>query len=318
MTSQNKPRTKGILLAGGTGSRLYPLTFTTNKSLLPVYDKPLIYYPLSILMISGIQDILLITTPRDLASFQTLFGDGSQWGISIQYAVQENPKGIAHAFIVAEDFIGDDPVCMILGDNIFYGQGLAKILQESIVSNHGATIFGYYVSDPQHYGVITFDQNRNVINLEEKPKNPASNYVATGLYMYDNDVVRIAHSIKPSARNELEITEINKCYLSQGKLKATLLSRGTAWMDVGMHHSLVEANQYIEIIERRQSLKVACLEEIAWRMGLINKNDLLNQAKKYGRNNSYGRFLFSLIEDDSLRFVSQFKNSAESVFEEIV
>ena len=303
-----KKETKGILLAGGTGSRLYPLTFSINKSLLPVYDKPMVYYPLSVLMLAGIRDILIITNERDLDAFQQLLGDGSQWGISLQYQVQTSPAGIAEALIIAEDFICDHSVCLILGDNIFHGQGLAKLLQASVSNNVGATIFGTYVSDPERFGVITFDENQNVVDIVEKPQSPASHYAVPGLYIYDHQAVSIAKTIQPSARNELEITDVNKYYLRHKNLKVTLLSRGTAWTDVGTHAALVEASEYIKIIEQRQGLKIACLEEIAWRMGLIDETVLLAQAKKLGRNNSYGCFLYSLIENPALHFVSQFEH----------
>lgn len=304
-----KKVTKGILLAGGTGSRLYPLTFSVNKSLLPVYDKPMVYYPLSVLMLAGIREILVITTERDLHLFQQLLGDGSQWGISFQYLVQLTPAGIAEALILAEEFIGDDSICLILGDNIFHSQGLAKLLQESINLNAGATVFGTYVSDPERFGVITFDENQNIVDIIEKPKKAESNYIVPGLYIYNNEAIQIAKKLTPSARNELEITDVNKHYLREKKLMVTLLSRGSAWTDVGTHAALVEAGEYIKIIEQRQGLKIACLEEIAWRMGLINNEQLLTQAKKYGRNNSYGCFLYSLLDNASLQFVSHFEHA---------
>lgn len=304
----NTKSIKGILLAGGTGSRLYPLTFSVNKSLLPVYDKPMVYYPLSVLMLAGIRDILIITTERDLNLFKQLLGDGSQWGISLQYLVQLTPTGIAEALILAEDFIGGDSICLILGDNIFHSQGLAKLLHSSINNNTGATIFGTYVSDPERFGVIAFDDHQNIIDIIEKPKKAQSNYIVPGLYIYDNYAIKIAKKLIPSMRNELEITDVNKQYLIEKKLTVTLLSRGSAWTDVGTHASLVEAGEYIKIIEQRQGLKVACLEEIAWRMRLIDSEQLLAQAKKYGRNNSYGCFLYSLLDNVSLQFVSHFEH----------
>ncbi|OGT39853.1 MAG: glucose-1-phosphate thymidylyltransferase [Gammaproteobacteria bacterium RIFCSPHIGHO2_12_FULL_36_30] len=298
-------KTKGILLAGGTGSRLYPLTFSVNKSLLPVYDKPLIYYPLSVLMLAGIHEILIITNEKDIQLFKQQLGNGAQWGISLQYQIQSSPNGIAESLIIAEDFIGNDSVCLILGDNIFYGQGLAKLLQASVQCNIGATIFGYYVSDPERYGVISFDENRKIKDIIEKPLEPDSNYAVPGLYIYDAYAIQIAKALRPSARNELEITDINKIYLKEKRLKVTFLSRGIAWMDVGTHNALIEAGQYVEIIERRQGLKIACLEEISWRMGFTDTAQLLKQAEKYGRNNSYGCFLYSLIENTSLQFLGQ-------------
>lgn len=298
-------KTKGVLLAGGTGSRLYPLTFSINKSLLPVYDKPLIYYPLSVLMLAGIKEILIITTEKDIDLFKLQLEDGSQWGISLQYQIQSKPNGIAEALIIAENFIGDDSVCLILGDNIFYGQGLAKLLQNSILENNGATIFAYYVSDPERYGVISFGKNHEIKDITEKPLKYDSNYVVSGLYIYDSHAVQIAKTLQPSPRNELEITDINKIYLKQKRLNVTFLSRGIAWMDVGTHHALIEAGEYVEIIERRQGLKIACLEEVSWRMGFTDIKQLRKQAEKYGRNNSYGCFLYSLLDNISLQFLGQ-------------
>jgi len=266
---------KGIVLAGGSGTRLYPLTKSISKQLLPVYDKPMIYYPLSVLMLAGIREILIISTPDDISSFKKLLGSGKRFGVTFSYAEQKQPKGLAEAFLIGENFIGNNKVCLILGDNIFYGQGLKEKIQNAIKLKQGATIFGYYVNDPERYGVAEFDEDLNVISLEEKPKNPKSNYAVTGLYFYDNDVIKISKNIKPSARGELEITEVNKEYLKRGKLKLELLGRGYAWLDTGTQTSLLDASNYIEVIEKRQGLKIACLEEIAYRMGFISDNDLI-------------------------------------------
>jgi len=266
---------KGIVLAGGAGTRLHPITLTFSKQLLPVYDKPMIYYPLSVLMLAGIRDILIISTPDDISSFKKLLGSGKRFGVTFSYAEQKQPKGLAEAFLIGEKFIGNNKVCLILGDNIFYGQGLKEKIQNAIKLKQGATIFGYYVNDPERYGVAEFDEDLNVISLEEKPKKPKSNYAVTGLYFYDNDVIKISQNIKPSARGELEITEVNKEYLKNGKLKLELLGRGYAWLDTGTHASLLDASNYIEVIEKRQGLKIACLEEIAYRMGFISDNDLI-------------------------------------------
>lgn len=285
---------KGIVLAGGSGTRLHPLTYSVSKQLMPVYDKPMIYYPISILMLAGIREILIITTPEDAASFEKLLGDGSQWGVSFSYAQQASPDGLAQAFIIGEEFIGDSNVCLILGDNIFYADGLASKLRRVANTESGATIFGYYVRDPSRYGVVSFDAQGNVIDIEEKPKAPKSNYAVTGLYFYDNEVVAIAKTIKPSARGELEITDINNAYLNKGKLKVDLLSRGTAWLDTGTHDSLLDAANFIQLIWERQGLKISCPEEIAYRCGLITAKQLEQLALRLQKN-SYGEYLLRLL-----------------------
>jgi glucose-1-phosphate thymidylyltransferase len=292
---------KGIVLAGGSGTRLYPLTKAVSKQILPIYDKPMIYYPLSVLMLSGIKDILLISTPRDIVVFEELFGDGSQLGISISYKVQPSPDGLAQAFILGEEFIGDDSVCLVLGDNIYYGYGLADILIRSAKITSGATIFGYYVNDPERYGVVEFDENKNVIDLEEKPTNPKSNYAVTGLYYYDNTVVEKAKQLKPSLRGELEITDLNKLYLKDGSLKTELLGRGMAWLDTGTHESLMQASNFVASIEQRQGLKVACLEEIAYRKGYINDQQLRDLAEPL-KKNQYGQYLLRLLDKSKQTF----------------
>jgi len=292
---------KGIVLAGGSGTRLYPLTKAVSKQILPIYDKPMIYYPLSVLMLSGIKEILLISTPRDILVFEELFGDGSHLGVSISYKVQPSPDGLAQAFILGEEFIGDDSVCLVLGDNIYYGYGLADILMRSAEIKSGATIFGYYVSDPERYGVVEFDKNKNVIDLEEKPTNPKSNYAVTGLYYYDNTVVEKAKRIKPSSRGELEITDLNKLYLNEGSLKTELLGRGMAWLDTGTHESLIQASNFVASIEQRQGLKVACLEEIAYRKGYIN-NSQLKQLAEPLKKNQYGQYLLRLLDKSKQTF----------------
>jgi glucose-1-phosphate thymidylyltransferase len=285
---------KGIILAGGSGSRLYPITKGVSKQLLPVYDKPMIYYPLSLLMLAGIKEILIITTPEDKESFQRLLEDGKQFGIDLRYAVQHSPRGLAEAFIIGEHFIGSDSVCLVLGDNIFYGQGLSNILQTAASRKTGATIFGYWVKDPERFGVVTFDEEKRAISIEEKPENPNSNYAVTGLYFFDNKVVSIAKSIKPSKRGELEITDINAAYLKAGDLNVELLGRGYAWLDTGTFDSLQEASGFIETLEKRQGLKVACLEEVAYRMGYLNKNELLKQTEELN-GNSYTEYLKELV-----------------------
>ena len=279
---------KGIVLAGGSGTRLYPSTMVVSKQLLPVYDKPMVYYPISVLMLAGIKDILIISTPHDIPNFEKLLGDGSQFGVEFSYKVQPNPDGLAQAFILGEEFIGNDSVAMILGDNIFYGAGFSKSLKEASLrtDNGTATIFGYYVKDPERFGVVEFDENGKALSLEEKPKSPKSNYAVTGLYFYDNKVVEYAKNLKPSARGELEITDLNKVYLEKGKLHTELLGRGFAWLDTGTHNSLLKAGQYVQTIEENQGIKIACLEEIAYRVGFLSKQDIQKEADKY-KNNEY-------------------------------
>jgi len=288
---------KGIILAGGSGTRLYPVTKPISKQLLPVYDKPMIYYPLSVLMLADIRDILIISTPRDIDSYKELLGDGSQIGLNLKYAVQDKPRGLADAFIVGEEFIGKDNVALILGDNIFYGQGFTGILRKAVERKEGATIFGYYVKDPRQFGVVEFDEKNNVISIEEKPQKPKSNYAVPGLYFYDNDVIDIAKSVKPSARGELEITSVNNEYLKMGKLKVELFGRGMAWLDTGTHSGLLEASNFVEAIQNRQGLYIACLEEIAYRKGYIDREKLLVLAKQLEKTD-YGNYLLKIAEED--------------------
>ncbi len=289
--------TKGIILAGGSGTRLYPITKGVSKQLLPIYDKPMIYYPLSVLMLAGIQDVLIITTPEDKESFERLLGDGSQFGIRLQYAIQPSPDGLAQAFIIGEDFIGNSNVCLVLGDNIFYGQGFTPMLKQAVARGQGATVFGYQVKDPERFGVVEFDEQRRAVSLEEKPKHPKSNYAVTGLYFYDNDVIQIAKQVKPSDRGELEITTVNQMYLERGDLNVELLGRGFAWLDTGTHASLLEAAQFVETLEKRQGYKVACLEEIAFNHGWLTMEQILKIGQSMSKND-YGQYLISLVEQD--------------------
>ena len=289
---------KGIILAGGAGTRLYPSTKVICKQLLPVYDKPMIYYPLSVLMLAGIREILIISTPEDTPKFEALFGNGSQYGLKLSYKVQPKPEGLAQAFVIGEDFIGKDSVCLILGDNIFYGHGLTEMLQSSVgkvESNAGGVVFGYYVNDPQRYGVVEFDDKGNVISIEEKPEKPKSNYAVVGLYFYDNDVIEIAKNVKPSWRGELEITSVNQEYLKRQKLSVELMGRGFAWLDTGTHNSMLEASNFIKIIEERQGLKVGCIEEIAYKNGWIDKTQLKELAEPLLKS-GYGEYLVNLVE----------------------
>ncbi len=287
---------KGIILAGGSGTRLYPITKGISKQLIPVYDKPMIYYPLSTLMLAGITDILVISTPEYTPLFEQLLGDGSDIGVSLTYKVQEKPNGLAEAFILGADFIGNDSVCLILGDNIYYGSGLSKLVQEAAEKIDGATVFGYHVNDPERFGVVEFDDDMKALSIEEKPENPKSNYVVTGLYFYDNTVVEKAKNLKPSNRGELEITDINKLYLDEGKLDVKLMGRGYAWLDTGTHDSMMEAASFIATIQKRQNLKVACLEEIAYRMGYISKEKLVELAQPM-KKNDYGQYLLRLAKE---------------------
>jgi glucose-1-phosphate thymidylyltransferase len=296
MPSTTRQTTKGIILAGGTGTRLHPMTLSVSKQLMPVYDKPMIYYPLCTLMQAGIRDILIITTPNDLPLYRHLLGDGTRWGINIQYAEQPSPDGLAQAFLIGESFIGDDSVCLILGDNIFYGNALEEKLQRAVQQESGATVFAYYVNDPERYGVVALDENNKAIDLEEKPKNPKSNYAVTGLYLYDNDVINIAKTIKPSARGELEITDVNKTYLERGQLQVELFSRGTAWLDTGTVQSLLDAANFIRVLEERQGLKIACPEEIAYSNGYIDAEQLRALAAPWSKS-GYGQYLLKLIRN---------------------
>lgn len=289
---------KGIILAGGSGTRLYPITRVVSKQLLPVYDKPMIYYPLSVLLLAGIRDILLISTPEDLPNFKRLLGDGSQIGISLSYAEQPRPEGLAQAFVIGKPFIGKDPVCLILGDNIFYGHNLSDILKRAVQLRQGGLIFGYLVRDPERYGVVEFDESGNVIGIEEKPQNPKSSFAVPGLYMYDNDVIDIAENLKPSARGELEITDVNLAYLRRGNLRVELLGRGFAWLDTGTHEALQQAASYVEAIQDRQGLKISCIEEIAYRLGYISREQVRRLAADMLKND-YGGYLIEMVDGES-------------------
>ena len=292
----NNTSTKGIILAGGSGTRLYPITHVISKQLLPIYDKPMIYYPLSVLMLAGIRDILIISTPGDLPKFEALFGDGSHIGLNMSYAAQPKPEGLAQAFVIGRDFIADENACLILGDNLFFGHNLPVVLNNAVRMKKGGVVFGYWVQDPERYGVVDFDKNGTVLSIEEKPQKPKSNYALAGLYFFDNDVVEIASNIKPSARGEIEITEVTNAYLRRGELKLELLGRGYAWLDTGTHESFLEAALFIETIQKRQGLKIACIEEIAWRLGYIDTRQLARLAEPYMKN-EYGQYLMRILQE---------------------
>jgi glucose-1-phosphate thymidylyltransferase len=297
MSYQGEARMRGIILAGGSGTRLYPLTKSISKQLMPVYDKPMVYYPLSVLMLAGIREILVISTPTDLPLFQRLLEDGSQWGICLHYAAQPRPEGLAQAFLIGASFVGSDTVCLILGDNLFFGHGLTECLQRAAALRQGAVVFGYYVKDPERYGVVHLDKDGRILDIQEKPLNPPSHYAVTGLYFYDNDVIAIARGLRPSPRGELEITDVNRAYLAQGALRIELLGRGIAWLDTGTHAALLQAANFVEAVESRQGLKIACLEEIAWRMGFIDTEQVCRLAQPL-RHNGYGQYLLGLVQEE--------------------